>query len=116
MQNAICQHRRVHAVLSRLQRSLPARSVWTPAGLAVRSALWLLHPVERLTWSRMISRRAVSAEEASEKTLYIIALTMAQQKNLQLDDVLVATESVKDFREQMSRTLQTRSNGHSGHS
>lgn len=115
-QNAICQHQRVHAVLSRLQRSLPARSVWTPAGLAVRSALWLLHPVERLTWRRLISCRAVSAEEASEKTLYIIALTMAHQKTLQLQDVLIATESVKDFRYQLSRTLQARRDGHSGDS
>jgi hypothetical protein len=106
MDNAIRRHRRVHAVLRRLSRNL-ARSVWTPAGLAVRTALLLLHPVERFTWRRMLSRRADSAEEASQKALYLIALAMAQRKTLQRGDVLIAAESVKEFREQLSEALGT---------
>lgn len=106
MDNAIRRHRRVHAVLRRLSGN-PARSVWTPAGLAVRTALLLLHPVERFTWRRLLSRRAASAEEASQKALYLIALAMAQRKTLQREDVLIAAESVKEFREQLSEALGT---------
>jgi len=106
MDNAIRRHRRAHAVLSRLSRNL-ARSVWTPAGLAVRTALLLLHPLERFTWRRMLSRRAASAEEASQKALYLIALAMAQRKTLQRGDVLIAAESVKEYREQLSEALGT---------
>jgi hypothetical protein len=97
----------MNAVMSRLSRSSKGRSVWTPAGIAARTALLLIHPAERFTWRRMLSRRAVSAEEASQKTLYLIALTMAQQTDLQPEDVLLATESVKAFREQLSETLGT---------
>lgn len=105
MQNAVRWHWRVHVVLSRLLGKSLERSVWTPTGFAVRSALLVLHPVECFTWRRLISRKAVSAEEASQKTLYLIALTMARQKKLHLDEVSIATESVKDFRDQLSKTL-----------
>ena len=66
--------------------------------IAISSGLKVSQVLERSLWRHMVRREAGNTLEAEQKTLYIIAATLARAKTLEPGDVPEIVESTVKFK------------------
>lgn len=73
---------------------------------AISSGLKISQVLERSVWRHLVRREPGNTREAEQKTLYIIAATLARAKTLEPGDVSTIVESTVKFRGRLDDFLR----------
>ena len=74
--------------------------------IAISTGLKVSQVLERFAWRHLVQREASNILEAEQKTLYVIAAILAQEKTLEPGDVPEIVESTVKFKGRLGNFLR----------
>ncbi len=108
MTRCIERHRRWHAAVAGLSRPKAPPVSWTIRAMVTRLGLMFARSFEMSARRRLIHLKPEDAAEAEQKVLYLMAVTIARNMELNLDEAAEVGASVKEFKAELVELLQTR--------